>query len=558
MRLKNSYPIFLKTLILVVLAATFTSSDLYGQFFTKKPTRASLMQQIAQLKKTIDSLKSDIALNEIPLADTVSSNDTINPGRLSFFDSEDIQEPPVCTDSLLSIWYAEKNLTLDNNDISVNLDSSNFISDVPDSVFIRRLKAMNSFIPLPYNNIVKNHIIFYTQRIPHKIDLILGLSGYYLPIFEEILDEYDMPKELKAVAIIESALNPRATSRVNAKGMWQFMYRTALQYNLKINSYVDERLDPIASTRAAAQYLKDAYTIFGDWSLAIASYNCGAGNVNKAIKRSGGSRDFWKIYPYLPKETRGYVPSFVAALYTLNYYKEHRIEPRAIAMPAHVDTFLIHKPLHFGQISELTGIPEDEISNLNPQYINKIIPGTPDGMVLKIPFNFVSAFVDKEQDMYTYKDSLFFNQIVYNNNSNTFEAKSEVPERTSVTHTVRKGETLSKIAQKHKVKLSDLQHWNKVKNSIRPGQKLVIYTTGPSRNHSESDSSYSSKSESSYTSTKKTSKSNGYVYYTIRKGDTLWEITRKFEVSLNDLMKLNGFTKNTKVKAGKKIKIKPA
>ena len=404
---------------------------------------------------------------------------------------------------------------------------------------------MNSFIPLPYNNIIKNHIIYYTQKIPNKIDLILGLSGYYLPIFEEILDEYDMPKELKVMAIVESALNPRATSRVRARGIWQFMFRTALQYNLKINSYVDERLDPVASTHAAAKYMKDAYTIFGDWALAIASYNCGTGNVNKAIRRAGGARDFWSIYPYLPRETRGYVPSFVAALYTLKYYKEYGIIPRNISMPAHVDTFLIHKPLHFGQISELLGIPKEDILNLNPQYTKEIIPGSPDGMVLNLPFNYTTAFVDNEQSIYTYKDSIFFNPLVYS------ETKLKETERSSVTHKVKQGETLGGIAQKYRVSLSDLRSWNGVRNNIKIGQRLVIYTSNPPKKNLNSSSA-----SLPYT---KTSSSNGYIYYTIKKGDTLWEISKKFEdVTLNDIMKLNGFTKKSKIMPGKKIKIKPA
>ncbi len=546
MRLNTSYSTLFKTLLISLFVISISSEVAYGQIFSKKPSRKSMEQEISKLRKVIDSLKQELEINVIPISDTVSSNDTINPGALSFFEGEDFIEPALPTDSLLNIWYVQKNLSLENN-LSVDLDSSNFTSDVPDSVFIRRLKSMNSFIPLPYNNIIKNHIIYYTQKIPNKIDLVLGLSSYYMPIFEEILDEYDLPKELKVMAIIESALNPRATSRVNAKGMWQFMYRTALQYNLKINSYVDERLDPVASAHAAAKYLKDAYTIFGDWSLAIASYNCGAGNVNKAIRRAGGSKDFWKVYPFLPRETRGYVPSFVAALYTLNYYKEHRISPRQISLPAHVDTFMIYKPLHFGQISELVGISKEELSDLNPQYTKEIIPGSEGGMILNLPYNYTSAFVDKEQIIYGYKDSLYFNTIN--------ESKTSSFENTSITHTVKKNETLSKIAQRYRVKLSDLQAWNRVKSSIRPGQRLVIYSNGAPKN-TVASASGSTSSARSYSD--KTTSSNGYVYYTIKKNDTLWEISRKFDgVTLNDLMKLNGFNKKSKIKPGDKIKIKP-
>jgi membrane-bound lytic murein transglycosylase D len=516
----------------------------------RRPSRANMEQEIETLRYRVDSLKREIEQNSIPFADTISSNDTINPGNISFFETEDLLDPSANTDSLLNLWYVQRSLTLDEG-ISVNLETDNLTSDTPDSILIKRLKAINSFIPLPYNNIIKNHIIYYTQRIPNKIDLILGLSGYYLPIFEEIFDQHDMPKELKAMAIIESALNPVATSRVNARGIWQFMFRTARQYNLEITTYVDERLDPVASSHAAAKYLKDAYTIFGDWSLAIASYNCGAGNVNKAIRRAGGSRDFWTIYPYLPRETRGYVPSFVAALYTLAYYKDHGITPRPIAMPAHVDTFEIRKPLHFGQISELIGIPKEDISDLNPQYVKEIIPGSENKpYLLRLPYNYTTLFVDNEKQVYTFKDSVYFNPIVFN------EAKSSSTQSTTY-HTVRRGETLGRIAQRYGVRLSDLQRWNGVKSNIRIGQRLVIHKSGEPESSSRIASS--SKSNSTSASSKQSTSTSGeYMMYTVRKGDTLWEISRKFEgVSLNDIMKLNGFTKNSKILPGKKIKIKP-
>jgi membrane-bound lytic murein transglycosylase D len=537
----------------IAISALLTSSLLLSplqseaQWFKKKrPSRESMEQEIETLRFRVDSLKREIEQNSIPFSDTLSENDTINPGGLSFFETEDLLDPSANTDSLLNLWYVQRSLTLDEG-ISVNLETENLTSDTPDSILIKRLKAINSFIPLPYNNIIKNHIIYYTQRIPNKIDLILGLSSYYLPIFEEIFDQYDMPKELKAMAIIESALNPVATSRVNARGIWQFMYRTARQYNLEINTYVDERLDPVASSHAAAKYLKDAYTIFGDWSLAIASYNCGAGNVNKAIRRAGGSRDFWTIYPYLPRETRGYVPSFVAALYTLAYYKDHGITPRAIAMPAHVDTFEIRRPLHFGQISELIGITKEEIADLNPQYVKEIIPGTENKTyLLKLPFNYTAQFVDHEKEIYSFKDSVFFNPIVLN------DAKS-VQTQSTTYHTVRRGETLGRIAQRYGVRLSDLQRWNGVKSNIRVGQRLTIHKNGTPASTSKVSSAASAASTE-----KSTSKAGEYLMYTVKKGDTLWEISRKFEgVSLNDIMKLNGFTKKSKIMPGKKIKIKP-
>lgn len=535
-----------KTYIILLLIAgfTLTFNQASGQFFKKRASKTDLLLEIERLKKTIDSLKQELELGTIPIIDTVSTNDSINPGGLSFFDSEDFTDTVATlpTDSLLNIWYLQKNLNLDDSDL-LNLDEESFESDVPDSVYIARLKAINSFIPLPYNNIVKNHIIYYTKKIPNKINAILGLWGYYMPQFEEIFDQYNLPKELKIMAIIESALNPRAVSRVRAKGMWQFMYRTALQYNLRIDSYVDERLDPIASGHAAAKYLRDSYTIFGDWLLAIASYNCGPGNVNKAIRRAGGSRDFWKIYPYLPRETRGYVPSFVAAMYTMNYYKEHRITPLNIPMPAHIDTFQIKRPLHFGQISELVGISKEELSDHNPQYLNEIVPGNDKGNILRLPFNYTAAFLEKESEIYTYKDSIFFNPIVYN------EAKASASTKgNSVTHIVKSGETLSHIAGKYGVRVSDIQSWNGIRTMIRPKQRLIIYTSNPPKAIAKNTSQ----------AAPSTTKSSGYEYYTIKKGDTLWEISRKFEgVSLDDIMSLNGFTKRSKIMPGTKIKIRP-
>jgi len=533
-----------KSTLLILLTSVFllTFQQAQGQFFKKRPSRESLTLEIERMKRVIDSLKMEIESGSIPIIDSVGTNDSINPGGLSFFDSEDFIDPaPVLsTDSLLSVWYLQKNLTLDDGSI-INLESDNLTSDIPDSVYIARLKAINSFIPLPYNNIVKNHIIYYTQRIPNKVDAILGLWGYYMPQFEEIFDEYDLPKELKIMAIIESALNPRAVSRVKPKGMWQFMYRTALQYNLRIDSYVDERLDPIASGHAAAKYLRDSYRIFGDWMLAIASYNCGPGNVNKAIRRAGGSRDFWTIYPYLPRETRGYVPSFVAALYTMHYYKEHRITPMVVSMPAHIDTFVINRPLHFGQIAELIGISKEEISDHNPQYINEIIPGNDRGNVLRLPYNHTALFIEREREIYTYKDSLYFNPIVYN------ESKAAVTsQRASVTHTVKSGETLSHIAERYRVRVADIQAWNGIKTVIKPKQKLLIYTANPPKS-----------TPTSASSSPATTKSGKYEMYTIKKGDTLWDISKRFEgVSLDDIMKLNGFTKKSKIMPGSKIKIR--
>lgn len=521
-------------LTIAVLPTTLQAQGLKDLFKIRKNNKI-LREENASLRLRLDSLQN-LVEESIPIIDTITINDTINPGGLSFFDSEDFMEPEQCTDSLLNIWYVQNALTLDDDSI-IDLDSVSLSSDIPDSVYIERLKSINSYIQLPYNNIVKNHIIYYSQKIPNKIDLILGLSPYYLPQFEEIFDLYDLPKELKVMAIIESALNPRAVSRANAKGMWQFMYRTALSYNLKIDSYVDERLDPIASAHAAAKYLKDSYSIFGDWLLAIASYNCGPGNVNKAIRRAN-SREFWDVYPYLPRETRGYVPSFVAALYTLHYYKEHRITPRMVEFPAHVDTFIIKKPLHFGQIAELLEISKEEIAEHNPQYLKEFIPGNEKGYILRLPYTLTNAFIEIEDEVYSYKDSIYTRELLTESKRSAAAAATR-----QTTHVVRRGETLSHIALRYKVRVADLQRWNGVKTNIRVGQRLIVHS-----------SAVPAASGGGGTTT-----SGGYVIYTVKRGDSLWNISKKFNgVTLNDIMRLNNLNKNSKIYPGTKLKIRPA
>ena len=378
-----------------------------------KKSKVYLQEENRRLVSVIDSLQNvvesyragtDSLANE--LMDLYDENEDKSAAGLN---PEDYT--PDVTDSLLNIWYLHQ---VSSREVpEYDMDTVKFRSDVPDSVYVMRLKAMNSFIPLPYNDIVKKYIILlYSEKMPEAMPKILGLCSYYMPIFEEIFTEHDVPEELKAMAVIESAMNPTAVSRAGAKGMWQFMYSTAKLYGLHIDSFVDERLDPVKSAHAAAEYLKDAYRIFGDWNLAIASYNCGAGNVNRAIRRSGGKRGFWEIYPYLPRETRGYVPAFVGALYTMTYYKEHGIEPDAIEVPAHVDTFHINKMLHFKQVSTLTGVPEDELKNLNPQYRHEIVPGNEREYILRIPYNYTNAFIDQDDSLYSYKDVEYFNPVV--------------------------------------------------------------------------------------------------------------------------------------------------
>lgn len=514
-------------------------------FPPKEDRRSSLIKQRDSLWIINDSLARVIDTLRMEISDyeKITSSDTINTGSMEFdipdyfpSDSLTIED----TDSLMSIWYHQKNLDLlENIENDVDLDTAVLLSNIPDSVYIERLQKMNSFISLPYNNIIRNYIITYTERIAKQSETMLGLSKYYMPIIEEIFDQYDLPLELKAMAIIESALNPRAVSRVKAKGMWQFMYSTAIRYGLLINSYVDERLDPVKSCHAAARYLQDAYRMFGDWPLAIASYNCGAGNVNKAIRRAG-TKDFWSVYPFLPRETRGYIPSFIAALYMLNYYPEHKLTPAQISMPVHTDTIKVTKMLHFDQVEHYTGLPKQQLRDLNPQYLHDIVPGIEREYILRIPYNYTGKFIEHEKEIYKYKDSVYFSPATLKKIKDSGSSNSQ-----RITHKVKKGETLSHIALKYGVKVRDIQRWNGVKTNIRIGQKLVIYKGGGGPSASSSSGSA------------KTTVSGGYVIYTVKSGDNLWDIAKKFPgISAKNIMDLNGLNSKSKIYPGMKLKIK--
>ena len=509
-----------------------------------KKSKVYLQEENRRLVSVIDSLQNvvesyragtDSLANE--LMDLYDENEDKSAAGLN---PEDYT--PDVTDSLLNIWYLHQ---VSSREVpEYDMDTVKFRSDVPDSVYVMRLKAMNSFIPLPYNDIVKKYIILYSEKMPEAMPKILGLCSYYMPIFEEIFTEHDVPEELKAMAVIESAMNPIAVSRAGAKGMWQFMYSTAKLYGFHIDSFVDERLDPVKSAHAAAEYLKDAYRIFGDWNLAIASYNCGAGNVNRAIRRSGGKRGFWEIYPYLPRETRGYVPAFVGALYTMTYYKEHGIEPDAIEVPAHVDTFHINKMLHFKQVSTLTGVPEDELKNLNPQYRHEIVPGNEREYILRIPYNYTNAFIDQEDSLYSYKADEYFNPVVIKKIKDGGDGER-------IIHRVRSGEVLGRIAIRYHVSVSQIKRWNNLRSdNIRIGQRLVIYRGG------RAPASVASAPKSTAQTARKSSVNMNadYTIYVVKSGDSLYNIAKNYPgVSAQNIMDFNGIS--SRIKPGMKIKI---
>ena len=540
--MKHIKRILFLSLLLLPLTATVANAQLFQ--------RGRYQDTVAMLKMKLDSLQA--AYDNLYMITVEGDPIEMTSDEDEFSVDEPYAEEVHNTDSLLSVWYVEHDMSTFDFELP-NVDDIVLVSDIPDSVIINRLNKMNSFIKIPYNPIIRNYIVQYTQKMPGRIGNIIGLARYWMPQFEDIFMEYDLPQELKALAVIESALNTRAVSRAKAKGMWQFIASTARHYNLEMTSYVDERFDPIKSCRAAAQYLRDAYDIFGDWNLAISSYNCGSGNVNKAIRRSGGGKDFWDVYNYLPRETRGYVPAFVAALYVLTYYPEHNIVPTQIGLPAHVDTFMVNRNLHFGQISENIGVSMEELRDMNPQYLYDIIPGDTHQYQLILPYNYTLAFVDKEKEIYGYKDSLYFNPVRMKQISSGSSVAS-TGSGSYTTYRVKSGDTLGAIARRYGTTVNNIKSWNNLRsNTIKVGQRLRIYGKGSA----PATSTASSSSSSSGTAVATTS-SGGYVTYTVKKGDTLWEISNKFDgVTLHDIMTLNGFTKNTKIYPGMKIKIKP-
>lgn len=392
-------------------------------------------------------------------------------------------------DSLLNLYYSKTYLQQDED---CNYRDEN--RDYPKEVYIERLSRLPNVMEMPYNEIVQKFIDRYTGRLRHSVSYMLGASNFYIPIFEEALEAYGLPLELKYLPVIESALNPKATSHAGAAGLWQFMVATGKQYGLEINSLIDERRDPIKSSYAAAHYLKDLYNIFGDWSLVIAAYNCGPENINKAIHRADGQADYWKIYPYLPRETRGYVPAFIAANYVMNYYCEHNICPMRTILPAKTDTVVVSKDVHLKQIADVCGIDIEELRTLNPQYRRDIVNGNNKPSVIRLPANATNTFIANEDSIYRYEtDALLTRRSLVEVESSKYttstsstrksysksKSKKRKSSRRSRTRkksvTVRSGDTLSEIAERHHTTVKKLRQLNGIKgNNIRAGKKIRV------------------------------------------------------------------------------------
>ena len=371
-------------------------------------------------------------------------------------------------DSLLNDWKAKTYIDL-GKDCSTSTTDPLF----SDSVYIDRLSRMPVIMEMPYNDIVRKFIDTYTNRLRGQVAFMLSACNFYMPIFEEALDAYNLPLELKYLPIIESALNPSAVSRAGATGLWQFMLATGKLYGLESNSLVDERRDPIKATWAAARYLKDMYDIYKDWNLVIAAYNCGPGNINKAIRRAGGKTDYWEIYNYLPRETRGYVPAFIAANYVMTYYCKHNICPMETNIPKSTDTIQVNQKLHFEQIADICHIPVEEIKSLNPQYKRNIVPGDSKPCILRLPTETISTFIDNQDTIYAHRSKeLFKNRRTVA----SVDAKTSSGSGKVIYYKIRNGDTLSNIASKYGVSVRQLRQWNGLRNNkIRAGKRLKIY-----------------------------------------------------------------------------------
>jgi membrane-bound lytic murein transglycosylase D len=458
---------------------------------------------------------------------------------------------------------------------------------------------------LTFNSHVKSYINTYAVKRRNLTSKVLGLSEVYFPMFEEMLDKYNMPMELKYLAVVESALNPTANSRAGAKGLWQFMYGTGKMYGLKVTSLVDDRFDPLESTDAACRHLQDLYNIYGDWSLALAAYNSGPGNVNRAIRRAGGVKSYWAIWPYLPRETRGYVPAFIAVMYIMNYPAEHNLYPIDPGIfSQQIDTVTIKDVLSFDQISEMMDISYEELKYLNPAFKEGIIPSSDKKQyILRLPHQYVSAFIDKETELYNYKTEkgiekekllaeikkaeernihvvrsgenlgsiaqkyrcsvnnlkswnnlrsntiypgqklILFAPAVTTSKSSVSSEPTDINAREKGYHQVRTGENLGLIAQKYKCSVEDIKKWNNLNNNtIQPGQKILVYEPKQDKEIA--------------TSPAKNIQEGNYIYYTVRQGDTLWDIAKLYDgVSVDQIKTLNNINNSKKLKPGQKLKV---
>lgn len=505
------------------------------------------------------------------------------------------QDDPISAmlDSLTYLKLWESNATpSDIEKLNIYHYKPDEVPAFDDMVYAARMAKLDAASPihLDYHPSVRPYIEMYVNRKRQLVSRMLGLSKLYFPIFEEQLDKYGLPLELKNLAIIESALNANATSRAGAAGLWQFMYGTGKMFGLDITSYVDERRDPYKATEAACKYFKFLYKMFGDWQLVLAAYNGGPGTVNKAIRRSGGKKTYWEIRPYLPTETQGYVPAFIAANYVMNYTAEHNLYP---LLPKHeffqVDTVKTSQQVSFYQLAEVLGVPMEDLAYLNPSYKKHFVPFDEKGSTVVLPYDKVGAFINNEQAIYAYKTP--------EEKQRELEAelaKSITYKEIGKIHKVKRGETLAAVARKYGVSTSELKEWNHMAGGkVRTGQRLTVYVRIPVQNtdmaakqdksNAAADSTMAEnidkcatvkdsadaaanvccspeelakKAEEEKAARQKEANKGKIVYYTVQRGDTLWRIANKYQgVTVDELKKMNGIRSNASLKAGTKLKV---
>lgn len=457
---------------------------------------------------------------------------------------EEISLPEAMTtdlDSLMQLYDAKMYLHPDSD---CNMPDVNPVYDA--EVYKDRLSKLPTVIEMPYNSIVQAFIDHYTGDLRRKVAYMLGAQNFYMPVFEQALDSYNLPLELKYLPIIESALNPMAKSRSGAVGLWQFMLPTAKRYGLKINSLVDERRDLVKSSYAAAHFLSDLYKIFGDWNLVIAAYNCGPDKLNKAIRRSKGERDYWKIYPRLPEETRGYVPAFIAANYVMNYYCEHNICPLTSDLPAMTDTVMVDRDIHFEQIAQVLNITVDQLEDLNPQYRRNIVNGHSELASLRLPASLISPFID-------YEDSI-----------SNVSAKDYKPKRTEVevaggsdSYKVRNNKVTMTSSAPLTATTPSSSSSSSADDDESDDQEETVSKSSSRSSRSKDSSSRSKSSKNSKNSKKSKSKKKEETSksVSVKSGDTLSEIAERNNTTVSKLKKLNNI-KGSNIRAGKKIRVK--